>query len=417
MGVNRLWKDALLTSSRNLRRNVLKGKIWGPPPEAGPDDDLFADMSNSSTSSLESLQNATDVDNPGPHYIKPYKLYKHGRVRGMVESFERSGSFSSDSSFGEVADRNAFIAQFDPNQDVIVQSPVEASPHLSELSTSSHLPLPAPTTEPMSRSQSKRPLPQVPVHPSLRESPMEELTVEELLKAQGEGMSSSWGARAWEELDDKPGITAKKLIQDTSHSDSINPDTTVTNFSTVIQSQSREGSNAKKPRDERRVVTAIFSPSLPSSYYVSGLIQAPEPTTPKSKREEELEDQVKSTAFILEEYKKRLEAVEKKVSHMAEVEVRLTQKIEKANQENKELQEKVREAQRNVAQTRSDHSGSQAVVDQRGSVATMRKKVIENMDPQSISALSQYVLLVGMGVCAVVFRVVLKKVIGKGLKP
>jgi len=46
-----------------------------------------------------------------------------------------------------------------------------------------------------------------------------------------------------------------------------------------------------------------------------------------------------------------------------------------------------------------------------------RKKVIRNMDPQSISALSQYVLLVGMGVCAVVFRVVLKKVIGKGLKP
>jgi hypothetical protein len=252
----------------------------------------------------------------------------------------------------------------------------------------------------------------------LRESPTEELTVEELLKAEGEGMSSSWGARAWEQLDDKPGITAKKLIQDVSHSDGVNPDTTVTGFSTFIQSQSREGSNAKKPRDERRVVTAIFSPSLPSSYHVSGFIQAPEPTTPKSKREEELEGQVKSTTLILEEYKKRLEAVEKKVSHMAEVEVRLTQKIEKANQENKELQEKVREAERSMAQTQSVHPlGSQAVVDQRGSVATRRKKVIEKMDPQSISALSQYVLLVGMGVCAVVFRVVLKKVIGKGLKP
>jgi len=416
MGVNKLWKDALLTSSRNLRRNVLKGKIWGSPAVGDPDDDFFPNMSNSPTSSLESLRNATDGDHPGPHYIKPYKRYRNGRVRGMVESLERSGSFSSDSSFSELVERNAFIAEYDANQHVTSQSPVEGPSHFPELSAPSPLPLP-PAVESPSSSPSKRPLPQVPVHPSLRELPVEEPTVEELLEAEGEELGFSWGARAWEELDHRPGITVKKFIQDAPRSDNIDTDTATSGLSTIIESRSREGTNNKKPRDERRIVTAIFSPP-PSTSHVSGLIQAPELTPSKSEREEELEDQVKTTTLMLEEYQKRLEEVEKKVSHMADVEVRLTQKIEEANQENKELQERVREAERKTVKPQSDHSSrSHAVVHQRASTVARGKKVIENMDPQSISALSQYVLLVGMGVCAVVFRVVLKKVIGKGLKP
>lgn len=405
MGVNRLWKDALLTSSRNLRRNVLRGKIWGPSARDDPDDDLFADMSNSSTSSLDSLHNATDGDNPGPHYIKPYIRNRNGRVRGMVESFERSGSFSSDSSFSELAERKAFIAQYDANQEVISEGPVEAPSQFSKLPTDTLLPLPPPVADSSSRSLSKRPLPQTPVHPSLRELAVGDLTVEELLEVEGEKMGSSCGARAWEEFDHKPGITVKKLIQGAPKSDNVILGIATSGPSTVVEPRLREESNGRS-RDERRIVTAIFSPS-----------PVPDPTPSRSKREEELEDQVKSTTLTLEEYKKRLEEVERKVSHMAEVELRLTQKIEKADQENKELQEMILEAERKVAQSKSDHpSRSHPVVDRRGSVIARRKKLIEGMDPQSISALSQYVLLVGMGVCAVVFRVVLKKVIGKGPK-
>ena len=415
MGVNKLWKDALLKSSRNLRRNVLKGKIWDLPHEGDPDDDLFANGSNSSTSSLESLRNATDGDNAGPHYIKPYRRYRNGRVRGMVESFERSGSFTSDSSSSELAERNAFIARYDPNKDALSESPVEASPHLAELSAP--LPLPPPITESLSRSPSKRPLPQIPIHPSLRELPVEEFTVGELLETEDERMSSSWGARAWEEFDDKPGITVKKLIQGVPRFENADPEMTISNLSTAIVSQSRNGSNDRKPRDERRIVTTIFSPSGSSTSQVSTSLQAPELISMKTKREEELEDQVKSTYLILEEYKKRLEAVENKVSHMAEAEIRLTDKIEKADQENQRLRERIQEAERRVAQPQPEHLSSQAPADQKVSVTARRKKVIESMDPQSISALSQYVLLVGMGVCAVVFRVVLKKVIGKGIKP
>lgn len=235
---------------------------------------------------------------------------------------------------------------------------------------------------------------------------MEELTVEELLETEGEKMSSSWGARAWEEFDSKPGITVKKLIQDVSHTENVNPGITTGGPSTVAECRSRDGSSSRKSKDERRIVTAIFSP-VPSF----------DPISSKTMREEELEVQVKSTTMILDEYKKRLQEVEKKVSHLAEVEIRLTQKIEKADQENKELQERIREAERKVAQPQSDRSSrSHPAVGYGGSVAARRKKVIENMDPQSISALSQYVLLVGMGVCAVVLRVVLKRVIGKGPK-
>jgi uncharacterized protein YoxC len=418
MGVNKLWKDALLTSSRCLRRNVLKGKIWGPSAEHNSDDNLFANTSNSSASSLESLNNATDGDGPGPHYIKPYRRYRNGRVRGMVESFERSGSFSSDSSFSELAERNAFIAQCKADEDVIAQSPVEAPFHFPQFPAPLPLPLSPPTPDSSSRSPSKRPLPQIPVHPSLRELPVEEPTVEELLEADGGELDSSWGARAWEEFDNKPGITVKKLIHAAPRPDNVDADTTISGLSTIIESRSTEGNRGKKTRDGRRIVTAIFSPPVPSTSQIVDLIQASELAPSKSRREEELEDQVKSTTLMLEEYKKRLEDVEKKVSHMAEVEVRLNQKIEKADQENKELQEKVRETGNKVTQSQSDHpSRSKAVVDPRASATTRRRKVVGNMDPQSISALSQYVLLVGIGVCAVVFRVVLKKVIGKGLKP
>lgn len=41
LGLNLLWRNALLNASRNLRQNVLKGRIWGPPsplpsPTASP---------------------------------------------------------------------------------------------------------------------------------------------------------------------------------------------------------------------------------------------------------------------------------------------------------------------------------------------------------------------------------------------
>lgn len=38
MGINQLWRTALLSSSLELRKSMLKGRIWG----FGPDDDVFA---------------------------------------------------------------------------------------------------------------------------------------------------------------------------------------------------------------------------------------------------------------------------------------------------------------------------------------------------------------------------------------
>jgi hypothetical protein len=97
--MNKLWKDALdpLAISK-LRRSVLKSRIQGPFTQGDPDDELFADMSNSSTSTLESLHNLTDGSNPGPHYSRPYRRYKNNRAQGtgtLTNTYHISSSRSS----------------------------------------------------------------------------------------------------------------------------------------------------------------------------------------------------------------------------------------------------------------------------------------------------------------------------------
>src|ERR1700728_3780953 len=39
MGMNKLWRTALLSASRSLRKNVLRGRIWGIGSPTHNDDD------------------------------------------------------------------------------------------------------------------------------------------------------------------------------------------------------------------------------------------------------------------------------------------------------------------------------------------------------------------------------------------
>ncbi|OBZ72021.1 hypothetical protein A0H81_07374 [Grifola frondosa] len=105
MGMTKRWREALLAASRNLRQNVLKGRIWGPDaanshsPDSGSPprpSRIFANAQyNSSSSSIESF--ASDGEDADKfHHVK---ASRNGRVRGMVATFERSGSFSSESGF------------------------------------------------------------------------------------------------------------------------------------------------------------------------------------------------------------------------------------------------------------------------------------------------------------------------------
>ncbi|KAF9499954.1 hypothetical protein BDN71DRAFT_1502447 [Pleurotus eryngii] len=119
-GINQLWSTALFAASRTLRQNVLKGRIWGfgnndfngPSSNDPPFGEHVQYDSASSTSSLDidrshsdndffdttfqsnakhPLDDVTPVKRARKGRVSVGKL-RNGRVKGMVETFERSGS-------------------------------------------------------------------------------------------------------------------------------------------------------------------------------------------------------------------------------------------------------------------------------------------------------------------------------------
>lgn len=351
MGVNKLWQTALLTSSRDLRQNVLKGRIWGTSAE----EDQFpfsSDLYNTSTSSIE-------LPEAEPESARRGRRRRNGRVRGMVDSFERSGSFSSDASFSDTGSDIGTADQFVDAVSVI-HSPTELSS--------------------VNSSPSRRPLPVPPVHPSLREHvpepEEEEPTMEELLAADTE---SARGGRAWEEMDKKARVTVKKLLTNGPTGDADDA------LNTIVESKSRSSKGSNKSRHDRRVVTAIFNPPVTES--VDEALKA---------SEEELESQVKSTSALLEEFKKRLEDVERKVK---ETEDQFQLGLQQKEEENEALRAQLKEKEQALVKASAPRP--------------LPRKISMDLDPHSMTALSRYVILAGIGVCAVVLRVVLRKVVGK----
>jgi hypothetical protein len=306
----------------------------------------------------------------------------------MIDSLERSGSFSSDSSFSDTGiDIGAANRHVD--EETIAHSPIDRD----DKSHSS-------TNSPMNSSPVRRPLPEPPVHPSLRDF-VEEPTVEELLEACGDTVAlkeESWGARAWEEIDRAAGITVKKVIRNEERNQGDH------DLGTMVELRPRGNNDSNRSREERRIVTSIFSPAQvavqierkKSEEDVGELLKI---------KEQELE-QVKSTSALLENFKKRLEKVESKVHEMEEAEQELQRELLRRDRENDELKGKLRDKELALVKL-SSSSDSKSV--------GKKNKPIDNFEPQSMSALSQYVLLVGLGVCAVVLRVVLRKVVGRNL--
>lgn len=389
MEVNKLWQTALLSSSRNLRQNVLKGRIWGTTADNEPFP-FSSERYNSSSSSLDLSSSARFLiqsEGESTGSARKPRRTRNGRVRGMVDSYERSGSFSSDSSFSDTGiDIDA--AKRYAEEELVVHSPIETAEESSSLAVSSE-----------NSSPVRRPLPQPPVHPSLKDSPEWEPTMEELLESDGAAMTmikrGSWGAKAWEEIDLTANVTVKKV---TSMSK-----TDGDNVSGIIR---RSVSGRQKSRDERRVVTAIFSPAVEGAN-----LAEIEPRKSEDElvellkvKEERLEEQVRFTRTLLEVFKRRLEGVEQKVCEMEEAEKQLQAELSRRGRETEELKDKLRskeDVSNNASSSSNDKNG---------------RKRLNHLDPQSIPALSQYVILVGIGVCAVVLRVVLKKFIGRKLK-
>ncbi|KAM5544842.1 hypothetical protein V8D89_001740 [Ganoderma adspersum] len=303
LGMNKKWRDALLVAARNLRQNVLKGRIWGgdpsplpspspsfasapvsapasvpvsilqpdPSPSSSPTRTQSVFYSNpafnSSSSSVESSASFStgDEDGPGGTALGRAKArrYRNGRVRGMVETFERSGSFSSDGGFDD--DPSAPSPSTSARKELRELAQAQAQGQLAgqgqrptesrSPSPSKRRPLPVPPSPSGSASASGS------VHNTLLD---EEPTMEALLAMQPPVAVTVTGARAWEEVDLANGITVKRVP---AHEMSMS---TVTVGQKTIQglgsgrssgsSSNGSGGKGKGKGGERRVVTAIFAP-------------------------------------------------------------------------------------------------------------------------------------------------------------
>ena len=107
MGINQLWREALFDASRILRKTVLQGRIWGfgqvelpsedddyPPSPTRPHKSRRGRIP---TTVDEGIEHDAMDEQPELPLLGGYRL---GRVRSMVESLERSGSSASGSEHG-----------------------------------------------------------------------------------------------------------------------------------------------------------------------------------------------------------------------------------------------------------------------------------------------------------------------------
>ncbi|KAI0090219.1 hypothetical protein BDY19DRAFT_759377 [Irpex rosettiformis] len=439
-GISPSWRDALLAASRNLRQNVIKGRIW-----AGNTDDLELDPSSLSLashpfssalySSSSSSVDSTDDDR------EKYKQRRRdrGRVRGMVQTFERSGSFSSESSLEQDASPEKECFQRSSQDVVTVEEPVPMSPINDFFSLPPSPPLPV----------------------------LEEPTVESLLEEVEH--SGTWGARAWEEFDTAPGVTVKR-VEESAVADSRTIADTVSRLQSRVafgNAGTAKSVRLPKGKQDRRVITAIFAP--PASETSEARVSASEVvhvaqsgandksdtvqiTLPSvdsthvqvtaTKRELVLEAELAETRALVHAFRVRLEEVERKVADL-EVEVhrnettreKFVSVVTTAGTAQSEISILADIEPDSAASLDSDLSSSTLFDDEPAvgyetypnsplhTPSSTDKKSAEesgtpdahdSTEPSSMAELPHYVLLVGLGVCAIVLRVIMKRT-GRGL--
>ncbi|EMD33374.1 hypothetical protein CERSUDRAFT_117987 [Gelatoporia subvermispora B] len=463
LGMNNKWRGALLAASRNLRQNVIKGRIWGPEtsPPSTPGSSSPLPVHLFASASYNSSSSSVDLSEPeGESGINEAhgRARRNGRVRGMVETFERSGSFSSEGSFDEVSDERFSLRRW-----LNAEGPVDEEPLRSPSPTGRAL------AQPLQSEKSDIAVTD------------DEPTVEMLL-AQSEAadprVRGSWGARAWEELDLAPGVTVKRIAEEMAHDTSADPDDD-TGIRTVLgpgsTRRSGPGSGGRRGGDERRVVTAIFTPDgldatrtareEPSQDAASiapdkgGVERRALTVSPVeadlTKLEQILEDELVTTRAVLDQFRHRLETVEMKVAQLEEVDARrsaasvsqparvdahaqcaippmpaaVSEPNASSSRSRDEREPEGGAQQCSAVSTFLAHASTflpEALQQFRpgytpaaqGGGATASNADTSDVDePANMSDLPSYMLLVGIGVCAVVLRVVLRKVASRSAFP
>lgn len=461
MGMNKKWRELLLATSQELRQNVLKGRIWGegvsPTPSPGstsPLPNLFSStFYASNSSSTSSLDLSADE---GVQALERPRRSRNGRVRGMVQSFERSGSFSSEASLdGDIEGSRAELGRWlrEEGGPVIDEQPIK-----SPAASPTRRPLP----DPFAQQQHVPPLP-------VNEDP----TMEELLAVEP---VSAWGVRAWEELDSGPGVTVKR-VNGVSHPLPPLP-TEAETHRTVVGHGRDASSGRRKERDERRIVTAIFTPSValdasptgerqgleqakPHAVPFETAVQTDERAQAEAEETRRLSEELAATRSLVDVFQRRLEDVEAKVAELERLEGERQQQDRKRafeeweRQQARDQQEREQACEQRLAAERAARESEPVEVlvtpgaralqasGAGGEVVAEPSTLLERTaamipaalhrleltgglakppggaddddggEPSSLSELPSYVLLVGFGVCAVVLRVVMRRVAGR----
>ena len=474
LGVNTLWRSALLAAARSLRQNILYGRIWGNPPSDHEQEQEQARVQDespfgttlyaSSSSSLDLPLTGGDADTGCSR--RTTQRLRNGRVRGMVDKWERESTGSRSSSRRSNSSYSRSDSESDNGSELgegemAAEEDVDVPKALISVFPDGGM-----DTVPVADDE-----------PSI-----EDLLASELASAAP--TCASWGARAWEDLDS--GTTMRRMephdtvVQRHDIRGSAGADAgSAPNFGTLSKhgfgsnnnsSRRVRGTNKEDPRLARRTAANIF-PVLPDTVSTPALVEAEVQADIRAETREEaearaaeaeaeveadlkacelaLEDEMRYTRAMLEEFRCRLVEVESRVFVMeAEEKQRAHVSLQQQKQPSQEISDAAKDTHDNSAealppkmagaisesdpsiavkvpvevpvdatadadesQVRRDHDSGGACAN--GHLA----RPVVDFEPTTVSDLPSYVLLVGLGVCAVVFKVVLNRVGYRSLKP
>ena len=488
MGINNLWRETLLSASRNLRQNVLKGRIWGIE-----DDDVLGPTRilpyrNAYSSSTSSIDEELESEDTTPH--KAGGRERKGRVRGLVASLERASSSGSGFSNHGSSTSEGDVVPAWVDEEASFASGSEASEveeRKARAVTKKRIfpEVPALVTNAPQKAQ---------ISPVNVTSPEEGPSVEELVASSS--LSGSWGAKAWEDVN--IGETVKHIGIEHGSNNADDHDDIFGSVDVASRSSSGKLSDGRK-EDARKRIKDIFArplpprplPSPPKSGACSPLLPAPSTHVSAKKTDRstqvdsgslvsaEIQDRAQDAADVtsaedseklrqalslLEQYKKQLSELEEKISLLE-----LEQRRENAEQARGAI---VREHRSQAIETDALSTLSSAPAPTGSQITESRISVAANIEtashesPASRSGLpdecgvdstrsllhsslsaedsdesasprpssgpawhgrpfdnlewdpvengiTSYVLMVGVGVCAVVLSTILKRLAGK----
>lgn len=455
MGVNQLWRESLLAASRTLRKKVLKGRIWGFGSHSteGESDAPVKPSKRRIPSTVEEAHEET-IPSPPP---------SAGRVRGMVKTLERRSSSAGSGSppveqIGDISMSDSKLESElkaaglwinDDAEEDLDQSGDISSSSASDNETADdylHSRNSSSESQPPAYSRERIIDARMVDEPSMEDLLSQEETSFSLDSTRGKSNGSlgrgdslneapSWGAMMWEKDADMAGGTAKKI-----------PDIPVTKRYQPTPKFIRPG-----------VINGGELPNIHNLFDHAAPRPEDSMTTNGTKgASNDVQKELEAAHLLIEDYKLRLAEMEAKVIELEKRDERREKELTVLRERENRLVELERERRENEGRSRIDLSPvvdpylgrdedgedkidipwprptrkePDPIVNSKPDsvpsavVTTDREEdgaqpehddppLVETPSDPLLGELPSYVLLVGVGVCAVVLRVLFRRIGG-----